>query len=242
MKIAIYSDLHSEHYGNLNFLKTYGLLENEADVCVLAGDIGCTYVAKHLYTNLIAQMCNFYPQVIMVPGNHEYIHYNHSRIQEFLIEMEAQRVNFKALLDETFEYGGERFIGNTMWYTRQPDTSFGLERDWIDFNSIKASEIYAKSEKTLNYFRQEMKEGDIVVTHHAPSTKSISEYWRGDECNRFFVNYEAEKIIAEKKPKLWIAGHMHSRFDYTIYNTRVIQNPLGYPREKTGFINTPFEI
>jgi len=33
------------------------------------------------------------------------------------------------------------------------------------------------------------------------------------------------------KIKLWIHGHMHDEFDYTIGITNIVCNPRGYPKE-----------
>ena len=34
---------------------------------------------------------------------------------------------------------------------------------------------------------------------------------------------------------LWIHGHTHTAFDYTVRGTRVVCNPRGYAGEQTGF-------
>jgi len=35
--------------------------------------------------------------------------------------------------------------------------------------------------------------------------------------------------------KLWVHGHVHNAFDYTVNQTRVVCNPLGYSRETNQF-------
>ena len=34
-----------------------------------------------------------------------------------------------------------------------------------------------------------------------------------------------------RQPKLWIHGHSHDRCDYSLGKTRVVANPMGYPKE-----------
>ena len=43
-------------------------------------------------------------------------------------------------------------------------------------------------------------------------------------------------FISSTKVKLWVHGHIHTAFEYSIGDTRVICNPLGYPDEpQRGF-------
>ena len=44
-------------------------------------------------------------------------------------------------------------------------------------------------------------------------------------------------MFLDKKPKLWIHGHTHCKFDYNIGNTRIVTNPSGYPSERDCRIN-----
>jgi hypothetical protein len=38
---------------------------------------------------------------------------------------------------------------------------------------------------------------------------------------------------------LWIHGHTHTAFDYTVGNTRVVCNPRGYVHRRTGELENP---
>lgn len=42
-------------------------------------------------------------------------------------------------------------------------------------------------------------------------------------------------LILERKPDLWIHGHVHQTADYRIGQTRVICNPRGHADERSGF-------
>lgn len=76
------------------------------------------------------------------------------------------------------------------------------------------------------------------MTHFSPSRKSIEDRFRNDHAiNPYFCNNMDERILDSDK-KLWIHGHVHSRWEYMIGDCRVVANPLGYP----GEISERFEV
>jgi elongation factor G len=78
----------------------------------------------------------------------------------------------------------------------------------------------------------------VVVTHHAPSRKSI----RGavDVSDASFAS-DCEDLMRRYRPELWVHGHVHQRCHYWVGDTQVVCNPRGYAsdtwdewREETG--------
>jgi Icc-related predicted phosphoesterase len=67
----------------------------------------------------------------------------------------------------------------------------------------------------------------IVMTHHAPSGRSVPEFRRGDPINAAYAS-DLEALIEGAQPQLWVHGHIHSSSDYRIGSTRVVCNPRGY--------------
>jgi predicted phosphodiesterase len=67
----------------------------------------------------------------------------------------------------------------------------------------------------------------IVMTHHAPSGRSVPEFRRGDPINAAYAS-DLEALIERAQPQLWVHGHIHSSSDYRIGSTRVVCNPRGY--------------
>ena len=65
------------------------------------------------------------------------------------------------------------------------------------------------------------------MTHFAPSWQSISPAYGSSELNGYYAS-DLEDMILRKRPALWLHGHIHSRSDYRIGDTRVICNPAGY--------------
>ena len=70
----------------------------------------------------------------------------------------------------------------------------------------------------------------VVVTHHAPSPRSIHPRFAGSPLNACFVS-DAERLIDERRVQLWIHGHTHDSFDYAVNGTRVVCNPRGYAKD-----------
>lgn len=77
----------------------------------------------------------------------------------------------------------------------------------------------------------------IVVTHHAPHRLSLAERYAGDPVSAGFVNDLPTLVRAPVA--LWIHGHTHSAFDYTVNGTRVVCNPRGYTDRRTGKLENP---
>jgi Icc-related predicted phosphoesterase len=74
----------------------------------------------------------------------------------------------------------------------------------------------------------------VVVTHHAPSPRSVPHFYRGSLLSPAF-NSNLEPLIRRYQPELWVHGHTHWSVDYAIGRTRLYSNQKGYPGEATGF-------
>jgi hypothetical protein len=70
----------------------------------------------------------------------------------------------------------------------------------------------------------------VVITHHAPSPRSIHPRFEGSPINACFVS-RAEHLLGGARAGLWIHGHTHDSFDYSVDGTRVVCNPRGYSRD-----------
>jgi predicted phosphodiesterase len=109
---------------------------------------------------------------------------------------------------------------------------------------VLAGDVHVKDRGLQWIFDQKLREflarGDpartIVVTHHAPSIKSIADRYRADPVSAAFAS-NMDDFILEHQPRLWIHGHTHESFDYKIGKTRVVCNPRGYAstEENKGF-------
>ncbi len=66
----------------------------------------------------------------------------------------------------------------------------------------------------------------VVVTHHAPSARSMGQLYAGSPLNPCFMSELPAEFF--QHASLWIHGHTHSSSDYLHHRTRVLANPRGY--------------
>lgn len=86
-------------------------------------------------------------------------------------------------------------------------------------------------EQMLDYIKLVTQEPGsyIVVGHHAPSSRSVADWYRTDTVMNGAFRSELDEFIEDHPQiQLWIHGHMHNDSDYRIGNTRVVCNPRGY--------------
>jgi predicted phosphodiesterase len=236
MKIHILSDLHTE-------FSDFDPLETDADVVVLAGDIGVGAAG-------IVWAARQYPEapVVYVPGNHEF--YGHD-VHDTNRLFDAAPANIRVLSDDACDLEGVRFLGSTLWTDFK---LYGEGEAWSarqrakafieDFTSIRngkrlftpedSVELHAASKAWLVSELQKKFHGTtVVVMHHLPASPSIAEKYKNDPLSPAFAS-RLEDVIEQYQPDLWIHGHTHVPCDYEIFRTRVVCNPRGYPSEYSG--------
>jgi hypothetical protein len=70
----------------------------------------------------------------------------------------------------------------------------------------------------------------VVVTHHAPSVKSLQAGVPIHDLDWCYASAALEHLmVGDNAPALWLHGHVHHNHDYRIGDTRVVCNPRGYP-------------
>jgi hypothetical protein len=67
----------------------------------------------------------------------------------------------------------------------------------------------------------------IVVTHHAPSSRSEPPYHANSPLRPAFAS-NLDSLIEQSGAPLWIHGHTHYNADYRLGSTRVLTNQRGY--------------
>jgi len=235
MRLHVMSDLHLE-------FAPFDPPQTDADVIVLAGDIhvgteGVRWARKHFKKT----------PVIYVLGNHEYYGQafpGHAAKLKLL----TMGTNIRILEKDEVEIDGVTFLGCTLW------TDFRLkgnmkvagakaEERMNDYRKIRVSPGHRKLKFTdcaklhqtsVDWIRERI-EGHhdrktVVVTHHAPSPKSIPERHAGSSIGAAYAS-DLEPIIEENSATMWIHGHIHDQQDYVVGDTRIIANPRGYPAE-----------
>ena len=244
MKIQIVSDIHLE-FGHNFHIDNAG-----ADVLILAGDICCArHIDKHI--GFFAQCSDKFKSIIYIMGNHE--HYKHTfNDTASVIRKALSRFDNIHLLDnQVLTIDGLKFIGATLWTDMNancPLTKNKLMFGMNDFRLIKyknrrddymkfgPGHAYAEHQISKAFIESQILFDDaphVIVTHHAPSFRSIHPRYANDTHMNGGYASNMEDLMTQNV-KLWIHGHTHTPFDYMVNDTRVLCNPMGYPNERNG--------
>jgi len=231
IRLALFSDLHTDFHADQG-RSLIASLNKDIDIAVVPGDVA----AFHDYERTLVDLCSEFPEVVYVAGNHEYyLSAAMDQVHNTLMNLEAKLDNFTWLHNKRVKVDGLYFIGATLWFQRTVVAQ--INKKYLnDFRYVPNCDpfVFDEYDYTVKYFEIAMQEGDIVVTHHAPSYKSVSQRFAGSATNCFFAN-RLDTMIGKKEPRLWLHGHMHDNCDYTIGKTRIICNPFGYPGENPMF-------
>jgi predicted phosphodiesterase len=230
VKLQIMSDLHLEMHADQGAGFVGALDPTGVDVLVLAGDITSAQRYETL-ASTFTPLARKYPHILYVPGNHEYYKSSPAQVARNLaqlcVELPAVAVpeNRVAVID------GQRFVVGTMWFRGDPEAT-RLRGFLSDFHVIRGFEpwVYEQNAAFERLLDAELAPGDVVLTHHLPAPGSIWPRFVGSPLNVFFL-CDMTAHIEARRPKLWIHGHTHTRCDYRLGATRVVANPLGYPKE-----------
>lgn len=202
------------------------------DVLVLAGDVfplKWLPKAKHL-KHFLDTASERYQRVYAVAGNHE-------AYGRDLIDLDTLGGFYAehgvTYLDDTYDdFGGLRFFGGVLW----PDMNNGCPltqetvrsylNDYRVIRGMSPNEAMRRHRATLYALHQ--CRPDVVISHMAPNRGSVHP--RFEREGRANYGYFSDVDIPEYV-RLWIHGHVHDPFDYTVGRTRIVCNPRGYPAE-----------
>jgi predicted phosphodiesterase len=219
-----------------------------ADLVVLAGDVENGDAGIDWAARVFAGQ-----PVVYVAGNHEFYG---ERIPGLLPRLQGAasrsgNVTFLENAETRLRIGTRalRLLGCTLWtdfrlygesgaalaMTLAADRILDHSRIALDdgsrFLPADARRLHAVSRSWLEEALAQPFDGpSVVVTHHAPSPRSISPGFAGDPLSPSFAT-DLTDLIERTRPALWIHGHTHHPVDYRIGVTRVLSNQWGYPRE-----------
>lgn len=242
MRLHVISDLHLE-FGDIDVPTV------DCDCVVIAGDLSTKYHGLEWIRRRFQDV-----PVIYVCGNHEFYGDKLPRLSQRLRE-ETRGTNVHFLENDSVTINGIHFFGSTLW------TDMALHGDWLrgtaeansvmndykrirnsakGFKRLSAGETrllhLASLDAMLRFFATHAPEHSVVITHHAPSLRSLPEHRRSELVSCAYASH-LESFIEEHQPQLWIHGHIHHSQDYRIGSTRILANPRAYPDEPNpGFI------
>lgn len=262
MKIQILSDLHREfpsgEYDGREVKIQASLKNTCADVTILAGD-------THTKGRGIELAARHWPDrpVLMVCGNHELYGQSYPQHIQKLREKATEFPNVHFLENEAVDIGGVVFLGCTLWTDCKlwesgpcaglysyPKTIADLMHGMNDYSRVtffdgrsyrplKPADMIKVHLSSVRWLREqfEIYKGRkiVVITHHAPSFKSVPETYQQDVLSAAYASH-LDELVKASGAALWIHGHNHGAADYLLGKTRVICNSKGYPHETgTGF-------
>lgn len=160
-----------------------------------------------------------------------------------------RRSNIHFLENEAVVIKGVRFPGATLWtdFELFGDPSAAMitalemmndykvvqttkDGKYYRFQPTQTKAFHAASREWLQAALATAHDGPtVVVTYTAPHRLSISPEYATDTLTPAFVSDLCAEIT-EFQPELWVHGHTHTSFNYTVpgTRTRVVCNPLGY--------------
>ncbi len=257
------SDLHLE----FSTFKIPKLPGDEKRILILAGDIFTDSMVLGAIEWMKVASEQFY-QVIMVYGNHDYYYGNLAQsLSERIKLFEEYFDNVHILHNDYRAFDGTVFFGGTLWTDLNDPLHMYHKRNMNDFRYIKRTpggdlintvSWSRQHDETIGFINdyaaflrqnpQVPQENVVVITHHAPTVKSIDSRYVGDALNCFYYS-NLEETIYDSNIGLWCHGHVHQGKNYEVDKTLVLCNPRGYHRneeyanpfmEQTGF--DPFQV
>jgi len=235
-RILIASDAHNEGRRDRIILPD----TTDVDVCIVAGDFN-EPIAKSIYS--LQEASKGEVDIIYVAGNHEHYGrvYRDNIIAGYRAADECPNVHF--LENEIATVKGIRFIGATLWTDYAINGNVGLgkmaaqqsvhdyryiyERESVLVTADFFEAAHSRSRQFISSALAVPFDGPtVVVTHHAPHPDSIFHWYRNDAHNAAYAS-DLTEIIFNGAPALWVHGHTHHSFDYKVFQTRIICNPLG---------------
>jgi Icc-related predicted phosphoesterase len=232
MKIQVISDLHQE----------FGLMDipfEGADVVILAGDINLGTKGIEWIKSTIVDI-----PVIYVLGNHEYYKGSYPKTLN-AIRNSASDTHIHVLENKAVTIGDVTFHGATLWtdFALMGDSrvngsicqgkmnDYKMIRRDPSYSKLRSIDTYVIHQQSLKWLQSSLESSatskNIVVTHHAPSAKSIPEQYKSDVISSAYAS-NLEPFILAYRPQFWIHGHIHVPVQYEVGETKVICNPQGY--------------
>lgn len=258
MRIRVLSDLHLEHHDVPRGLGPAPVAP-EADVVVLAGDIGAGRQSLRWARRTFPTV-----PVLLVTGNHEaYDRHLDATIADLRDAADRCPPAPQPIGDRTGTYflhrdavriGSVRFLGCTFWTRfrlfpgRRAEAMRACRGQMGDYERIHllrarrplrprdTDRFHRGAARFLQRAagRDSTARTTVVVTHHAPSPASVDPRYADDLTSAAFVA-RRDDLIRAIEPAAWIHGHVHVSFDYRVGSTRIVANPRGHPSENPAF-------
>ena len=225
------SDLHTELWPE-NFYRAAKMVdrllpprdEDGDTVLLLAGDTG-SHRRRNVYRAVIDRLCDRFNAVIDIPGNHFWS----GRTEWEICQAPTARKNY--VFGHTVNAFG--VVAATLWTDfRGGDAEterrcFEVMNDFRQIPFLTTELVKERHREHVRFLHENGRRGGIVMTHFAPSLRSLQDGSREHEAAGYYAS-DLNALILDLRPAFWFHGHIHTACDYAVGSTRVVCNPAGY--------------
>ena len=251
MKFAIGSDFHLD----INEGYPFELKSDKDAFYLCCGDIAGE---PYFRDNWLKEQIKRGYHGAFVLGNHQVYHTDAIAMQDMHAQLREQfndyNNGFKFMENDSIYFPDENILligctlwtdfdadGNSIWsgmvaQSRMNDYRWRCIRISDRISTMRWQDTVAFHKESMQYIQQTMDEYKqtypdvkvILMTHHAPSRKSIAAQFMNSLLNSAFVSNLENFILNNPEIKLWVHGHVHDSCDYMVGDCRIVCNPRGY--------------
>ena len=256
MKITILSDLHREFWKiNIPFY--------DCDAIVFAGDIACPIQESMEF--LLDYSKKLKKPVIAVLGNHDFYRSNYEDALDYARKRATESQYLYLLEKDSCVINDIKFIGCTLWsdfsyktggnVSIQEDNAYIAQADISDFYEIRFSKENKKFsamkcislfQGSVNYLKEELQNTKdnqkvVIVTHFGIDKQCSNKKHFNSNLQPYFIS-NVHDLLHNYNIDLWIYGHTHCSNTFSIANTRIVGNQVGYPTENKNDVKTNMNL
>ncbi len=236
--IVIISDLHLEFYHHDHFPILRKILSiDNCNTLIIAGDFGYPYNNKKgtnkLYVNVLKKLKQHFEHIVYVAGNHDYFQAQMFSLDTFDIDCKIKKIcdllGIHFLQKDSWIHpSGIEFVGCTLWSNITEESYYQMNDSIKVFDSKNEYDFLHQDHKQwLDDFLLTSINPTIVVTHHLPSLKAITN-------DVFTSGYATNLEDLFVFPVIgWICGHTHEPCSILINDIPLYINPIGYKGQKS---------
>jgi predicted phosphohydrolase len=206
----IISDLHVEKHG----LGIFDSITPQAKTLIIAGDLG--HGEEESYIHALQRLSPMYENIVLVPGNHEYISRSGTSMSEILgtIRRATQYCPNLIVLDNSYvTIDGVVIFGSTFWsycpsqHYPRPNIFLGSQ----PITSHQHNALHFAALRTLESVLEYASSVDrklLVVTHHAPTFHgTLHPKYPLDDPKNYMYCSSNDAILANERIVAWAYGH-----------------------------------
>jgi predicted phosphodiesterase len=239
MRLLILSDLHLEVWREQ--APQFDTSVSKPDIVILAGDIHTKGRAPAWAAETFEDL-----PVLYIAGNHEFYGETIEEAGDELRNECARFPNIHYLDCGEYVKNGVRFLGATLWTdfalfdpARTRSAMLDARAVMNDYQRIRVAAAGYRKLHPQDTVRMHVRQRNwldrklsvpfagrtIVLSHMAPSMLSVPQQYASDPVSAAFASNLDDLV---EKADVWIHGHTHTSFDYSVGKCRVVANPLGY--------------